>query len=119
MTTKNCCQACRKRAAAKGFRIYLLGKDRIDHIASWHQIQNEEQFGEDLFFAASRIPQEDLRVGLLGDGADWLWKHMVACFPEGRPILDYFHCAEHIHKVANVQYKARNHKNVLNGWKVQ
>jgi len=25
---------------AKGFRIYLLGKDRIAHVASWHQIQN-------------------------------------------------------------------------------
>ena len=33
---------------AKGFRIYLLGKDRIVHVASWHQIQNEEQFGKDL-----------------------------------------------------------------------
>ncbi|MEA3230705.1 MAG: ISKra4 family transposase [Thermodesulfobacteriota bacterium] len=89
---------------AKGFRIYLLGEDRIEHIASWHQIQNEEQFGEDLSFVASLIPQDDLRIGLLGDGADWLWKHMVACFPKGRQILDYFHCAEHVHKVAKVQY---------------
>jgi len=89
---------------AKGFRIYLLGKDRIVHVASWHQIQNEEQFGENLSFVASRIPQDDLRIGLLGDGADWLWKHMVACFPKGRQILDYFHCAEHIHKVAKLQY---------------
>ena len=53
---------------------------------------------------ASLIPQDDLRIGLLGDGADWLWKHMVACFPKGRQILDYFHCAEHVHKVAKVQY---------------
>jgi hypothetical protein len=89
---------------AKGFRIYLLGKDRIVHVASWHQIQNEEQFGKDLSLVASRIPQDDLRIGLLGDGADWLWKHMVACFPKGRQILDYFHCSEHIHKVAKLQY---------------
>jgi hypothetical protein len=89
---------------AKGFRIYLLGKDQIVHVASWHQIQNEEQFGKDLSFVASRIPQDDLRIGLLGDGADWLWKHMVACFPKGRQILDYYHCAEHIHKVAKAQY---------------
>jgi len=89
---------------AKGFRIYLLGRERIVHVASWHQIQNEEQFGEDLSFVASRIDQDDLRIGLLGDGADWLWKHMVACFPKGRQILDYFHCAEHIHKVAKLQY---------------
>ena len=95
---------------AKGFRIYLLGKDRIIHVASWHQIQNEEQFGEDLSFVASRIPQDDLRIGLLGDGADWLWKHMVACFPKGRQILDYFHCAEHIHKVAKLQYGEKSQK---------
>jgi len=95
---------------AKGFRIYLLGKDRIVHVASWHQIQNEEQFGKDLSFVASRIPQAALRIGLLGDGADWLWKHMVSCFPEGRQILDYFHCAEHIHKVAKVQYGEKSQK---------
>ncbi len=89
---------------AKGFRIYLAGKDRISHIASWHQIQNEEQFGKDLTLVASRIPQDKVRIGLLGDGADWLWKHMVACFPKGRQILDYYHCAEHIHKVAKLQY---------------
>ena len=89
---------------AKGFRIYLLGEDRIEHVASWHQIQNEAQFGEDLSFVAAQIPQDDLRIGLLGDGADWLWKHMIACFPKGRQILDYFHCAEHIHKVAKLQY---------------
>jgi hypothetical protein len=29
---------------AKGFRIYLLAKDRIIHVASWHQIQNEDQW---------------------------------------------------------------------------
>jgi hypothetical protein len=75
---------------AKGFRIYLLG--------------NEEQFGDDLQLVASRIPQDNLRVGLLGDGADWLWKHMTACFPKGRQILDYFYCAEHIHKVGRLQY---------------
>jgi hypothetical protein len=97
---------------AKGFRIYLLGKDRIAHVASWHQIQNDEQFGEDLSFVASRIPQDDLRIGLLGDGADWLWKHMVACFPKGRQILDYFHCAEHIHKVAKLQYGEKSQKSL-------
>jgi hypothetical protein len=41
---------------------------------------------------------------LLGDGADWLWKHMTSCFPKGRQILDYYYCAEHIHKAAKCQY---------------
>jgi len=89
---------------AKGFRIYLLGPDQIIHVASWHQIQKEDEFGKDLALAASRIPTERVRIALLGDGADWLWKHMRACFPQGREILDYYHCAEHIYKVAKVQY---------------
>ena len=89
---------------AKGFRIYLLSKERIVHLASWHQIQNEDQFGKDLALVASRIPQELVRIGLLGDGADWLWKHMSRCFPKGRQILDYYHCLEHIYKVAKAQY---------------
>jgi hypothetical protein len=89
---------------AKGFRIYLLSKDRIIHLASWHQIQNEDQFGKDLALVASRIPQDLVRIALLGDGADWLWKHMTSCFPKGRQVLDYYHCVEHIYKVAKAQY---------------
>jgi hypothetical protein len=89
---------------AKGFRIYLLGQDRIIHLASWHQIQNEEQFGKDLAWVASRIPQHQVRIGLLGDGAEWLWKHMIHCFPKGRQVLDFYHCVEHIYKVSKVQY---------------
>ena len=89
---------------AKGFRVYLLSKDRIIHIASWHQIQNEEHFGKDMALVASRIPQDLIRIALLGDGAEWLWKHMRACFPKGRQVLDYYHCAEHIYKVAKAQY---------------
>ena len=89
---------------AKGFRIYLLGPDQIIHVASWHQIQKEDEFGKDLALAASRIPTERVRIALLGDGAEWLWKHMRVCFPGGREILDYYHCAEHIYKVAKVQY---------------
>lgn len=90
---------------AKGFRIYLVaGKGRIIQVASWHQIQDADQFRKDLAIVAARIPQEKVRVSLLGDGAEWLWPSMTACFPTGRPILDFFHCAEHIHDVAKAQY---------------
>jgi hypothetical protein len=95
---------------AKGFRIYLLDNKRIIHIASWHQIQKEKQFGRDLELVASRIPQDSVRIGLLGDGADWLWKHMTASFPKGRQILDYYHCAEHIYQVAKAQYGEKSIK---------
>lgn len=95
---------------AKGFRIYMLGDERINHIASWHQIQNEAQFGKDLALAASRIDQQSVRIALLGDGAGWLWKHMASCFPKGREVLDYYHCVEHIYKLAKAQYGERSTK---------
>ena len=89
----------------KGFRIYLLdGDERIVQIASWHQIQDAEQFTLDLAVVAARIPQDRVRIALLGDGAEWLWSAMVKSFPKGREVLDYFHCAEHVHKVAKIQY---------------
>lgn len=90
---------------AKGFRIYLLeGKERIVQIASWHQIQDAAHFTKDLEVVAARIPQDQVRIALLGDGADWLWTAMTKCFPKAREVLDYYHCAEHVHKVAKLQY---------------
>ncbi len=89
---------------AKGFRIYLAEHDRIVQIMSWHQIENEEQFGKDIRYAASLIPSDAVRIALVGDGAPWIWNHLTAAFPQGQEILDYYHCKERIHKVANIQY---------------
>lgn len=89
---------------AKGFRLYLVeGKGRIVQIASWHQIQNADDFRKDLSVVAERIPQDRVRVALLADGAEWLWPSMTTYFPTGRPILDFYHCSEHVHEVANAQ----------------
>jgi hypothetical protein len=90
---------------AKGFRIYLVGEDgRTIQIASWHQIQDAEAFRADLALVAGRIPQDRVRIALLADGAEWLWPSMIACFPTGRPILDFYHCAEHVHGTAKEQF---------------
>lgn len=89
---------------AKGFRMYLVGQERIEQIMSWHQIATEEEFGEALRFAATLIPVERVRVALLGDGAKWLWTHLQAAFPTGKEILDYYHCSERVHHVAHLQY---------------
>jgi hypothetical protein len=93
---------------AKGFRIYLVGQERIEQILSWHQIATEEEFGEALRFAATLIPVERVRIALLGDGAKWLWPHLQAAFPTGKEILDYYHCSERIHQVAKLQYAEQN-----------
>jgi len=50
---------------AKGFRLYLVGQERIEQIMSWHQIATEEEFGEALRYAATLIPVARVRVALL------------------------------------------------------
>jgi hypothetical protein len=89
---------------AKGFRLYLLDEDRIVHIASWHQVGSAEELGYALKLAASRIPHQKVRTCLVGDGAPWLWNIMQQAFPGAREVLDYYHCSEHIHALAEVQY---------------
>ncbi len=89
----------------KGVRLYLAPEDgRIIQIASWHQIQDADAMRADLKKIAERIPQDQVRVALLGDGAAWVWNTLVDCFPDGKQVLDYYHCSEHIHKVAEAHY---------------
>lgn len=86
----------------KGFRIYLIGPfRRIVHVASWHQIQDAAAIKQSLHVAAERIDQDRVRVALLADGAAWVWNSLEECFPQGRRILDYYHCAEHVWDVAD------------------
>lgn len=86
----------------KGVRIYLIGPEkRIIHVASWHQVKESDEFTEDLVRIAERIDVNRVRVALLGDGAGWVWSAQVKAFPQGRQILDYYHCAEHVWKVAD------------------
>jgi hypothetical protein len=91
---------------AKGVRLYLLDGDRIVHVLSWHQIQNEHELGEALqqVKETGLIPTETVRLCIICDGAEWIWKHVQALFPHARQVLDYYHCSEYLHKVAKAQY---------------
>lgn len=91
---------------AKGFRFYLLDGDRIVHLMSWHQVQGEEDLGKALQHVkdAGLIPEETVRLCVVGDGADWIWKHAQALFPDACQVLDYYHCSEYLHKMAYAQY---------------
>jgi hypothetical protein len=53
---------------------------------------------------AGVIPEETVRLCVIGDGAEWIWKHVQALFPQAWQVLDYDHCAEYLHKVAQAQY---------------
>jgi hypothetical protein len=91
---------------AKGFRFYLLADDRIVHLLSWHQVQTEEQLGEALqqIKKAGVIPEDKVRLCVVSDGAEWIWKHVQALFPTARQVLDYYHCAQYLHNIAKAQY---------------
>jgi len=91
---------------AKGFRFYLVDDDRIVHLLSWHQIQDEEELFAALIEVkeAGLIPEEQVRLCVVADGAHWIWSRVKALFPTAREILDYYHCSEHVHTVAAAQY---------------
>src|SRR6266446_25867 len=91
---------------AKGVRFYLLDGERIVHVLSWHQVQNEAQLGEALqqIKKAGVIPEEQVRLCVVCDGAEWIWKHVQALFPQARQVLDYYHCAQYLHRVAKAHY---------------
>jgi hypothetical protein len=93
---------------AKGFRFYLLADDRIVQVLSWHQVQTEEAAAEALrqVKAAGLIPEEEVRLCVIADGARWIWKQARALFPAAVEILDYYHCSEHLSHVAALQYGA-------------
>ena len=89
----------------RGARLYLLdAEDEVIPVASWHQIQTAEAFRADLSVIARRIPHDQVRICLVGDWADWVWTAMVECFPQGRQVLDFYHCLEHLHTAARIQY---------------
>jgi hypothetical protein len=93
---------------AKGFRFYLLDGERLVHLLSWHQVQNEEQLGEALAQVkkAGIIPEDHVRLCVVADGAEWIWKHVQALFPQACQVLDYSHCAHYVHNVAKAHYGA-------------
>jgi hypothetical protein len=91
---------------AKGWRLSLIDGDRIVPLLSWHQRQNEHALGEALRQVkdAGLIPAEQVRLCVVADGAEWIWKHVQALFPQARQGLDYYHCAQYIHHIAQAHY---------------
>ena len=90
---------------AKGFRFYLVDKGRIVQVLSWHQIGKDEQIGEALrqVKEAGLIPEDRVRLCVIGDGARWIWNLAWELFPQAQEILDYYHLSGRLHKVALAQ----------------
>ena len=90
----------------KGFRFYLIDGERIVHLISWHQIQNEAELGEALKAVkeANLIPEDQVRLCVICDGASWIWEHVQSLFSSARQVLDYYHCSDYLHRMAKAQY---------------
>lgn len=90
----------------KGFRLYLIDEDRIEHVISWHQMADNHQIADDLrtIKEAGLIPEEKVRLCVVADGADWIWNRVEELFPDARQVMDYYHCSQYLHKVAAAQY---------------
>lgn len=90
----------------KGFRLYLIDSQEIIHLMSWHQVCTDQELARDLLTIkkAGLIPEDRVRLGIIGDGAPWIWNRCKELFPQAKVILDYYHCSEHIHEVANDHY---------------
>jgi hypothetical protein len=93
---------------AKGFRFSLVDQERIVPVLSWYQVCKDDDVGAALkrVQAAGLIPEAQVRLCVIGDGAKWIWKQVKALFPTAVQILDYYHCREHVHKVGGLQFGA-------------
>lgn len=91
---------------AKGFRIYLVDGERIFHLLSWHQVQNQAELATSLkqVKEAGLIDESLVRLCVIADGALWIWNQVKELFPTAREILDFYHCSGYIHDVASNQY---------------
>jgi hypothetical protein len=50
------------------------------------------------------IPEEPVRLGVLGAGAEWIWQPVPALFPQACQGRAYAHWAAYRHTVAKAQY---------------
>jgi hypothetical protein len=90
----------------KGFRFYLLDNKNIVHLISWHQIKTDKELANDLLEIkqAGLIPEDKVRICVIGDGAPWIWNRIKEVYPDAKKVLDFYHCSEYLHAVANAQY---------------
>ncbi len=91
---------------AKGFRLYLIDGKRIIHLISWHQVQTDKELADGLLTIkkAGLVPEDMIRLCVIGDGADWIWNRTSEIFPTAKIVLDFYHCSEHLHEAAHAQF---------------
>jgi hypothetical protein len=82
------------------------------HLISWHQIKTDKELSNDLLEIkqAGLIPEDKVRICFIGDGAPWIWNRAKEIYPDAKKVLDYYHCSEYLHDLANAQYGKNSQK---------
>jgi hypothetical protein len=90
---------------ATGVRCSLRADDRIVQVLSWPHVQTDEEAAEALRqgTAAGVIPEAEVRLGVIADGAPWIWTQAQALCPSAGEMLDHSHGRARLHQVAALQ----------------
>jgi hypothetical protein len=85
---------------AQGLRCSLVDQARMVHVLRWSQVGSEEAVGAALQRVkdAGLIPEDRVRLCVMGEGAKWLWNQVTALVPTAVPSLDSYHGRAHVHK---------------------
>ncbi len=61
----------------------------INHLISWHQIKTDKELAGDLLEIkqAGLIPEEKVRICVIGDGAPWIWNRIKEVYPDSKKVL--------------------------------
>src|SRR5688500_337446 len=72
----------------KGLRLYAFDAERIVHVLSWHQLQDDDAIGEalDQIKEKGLIPDDECRLCVIGDGAPLIWNQIQERFPQVRQV---------------------------------
>ena len=107
------------RKECKGFRAFVVieGKAKIEPLASWQQISNDDELGKHLSLFTKSILERPEPGVVTGDGAKWIWNQVEHAFKSRkkknsgknsqktyREVLDWYHAIEHFSGFADVQY---------------
>ena len=79
---------------------------------SWHQVATDRELAQALqaIKDGGLAPENQVRLCVIGDGAPWIWNRVHDIFPSAREVLDFYHCAEYVHAVADIQYEKGSRK---------
>jgi hypothetical protein len=89
----------------KGFRAFaVVGDKKIEQLASWHQICNDEELGKHLELIAESLKDRDEPFVVAADGAKWIWNQVSKIFKSHIEVLDWYHVVEHLSKFAEIHF---------------